>query len=64
MTQTKHPFILNACHMERGGGGGTPIYGLYGDVPLNRVWNRVYKSAFLSGTEYTLCHSDSGARSG
>ena len=19
MTQTKHPFILNACHMERGG---------------------------------------------
>ena len=34
--------------------GGTPIYGLYGDVPLNRVWflppwvwNRVYKSAFL-----------------
>ena len=35
-------------------------YGLYGDVPLNRVWflplwvwNRVYKSAFLSGTGYT-----------
>ena len=34
--------------------GGTPIYGLYGDVPLNRVWflplrvwNSVYKSAFL-----------------
>ena len=31
------------------GGGGTPLYGLYGDVPLDRVWflassvlNRVY----------------------
>ena len=30
-------------------GGGTPLYGLYGDVPLDRVWflassvlNRVY----------------------
>ena len=21
-----------------GGGGGTAIYGLYGDVPLGRVW--------------------------
>ena len=21
-----------------GGGGGTPLYGLYGDVPLDRVW--------------------------
>ena len=21
-----------------GGGGGTPMYGLYGDVPLSRVW--------------------------
>ena len=21
-----------------GGGGGTPSYGLFGDVPLNRVW--------------------------
>ena len=32
-----------------GGGGVTPLYGLYGDVPLDRVWffclsalNRVY----------------------
>lgn len=32
-----------------GGGGGTPLYELYGDVPLDRVWffglsalNRVY----------------------
>ena len=31
------------------GGGGTPLFGLYGDVPLDRVWvlglavlNRVY----------------------
>ena len=35
-----------------GGGKGTPIYGLYGDVPLNRVWflsvwDRVCKSLFL-----------------
>ena len=22
----------------RGGGGGTPLYGLYGDVPLDWVW--------------------------
>ena len=21
-----------------GGGGGTPLFGLYGDVPLDRVW--------------------------
>ena len=21
-----------------GGGGGTPLYRLYGDVPLDRVW--------------------------
>ena len=40
-------------------------------MPLNRVWflplwvwNRVYKSAFLSGTGYTFCHSNSGTRSG
>ena len=26
-------------HKSRaGGGGGTPLYGLYGDVPLDRVW--------------------------
>ena len=51
------------------GWGGTSICGLYGDASLNRVWvlplwvwNRVYKSAFLSGTGY-ICHSDSGTRS-
>ena len=31
---------------DRRGGGGTSLYGLYGDVPLDRVWftvlNRVY----------------------
>ena len=25
-----------------GGGGGTPLYGLYGDVPLERVWFLAY----------------------
>ena len=25
-------------HKSRAGGGGTPLYGLYGDVPLDRVW--------------------------
>ena len=24
--------------MGTGGGGGTPLYGLYGDVPLDREW--------------------------
>ena len=35
-------------------GGGTPLFGLYGDVPLDRVWffglavlNRVYNLTFL-----------------
>ena len=28
------------------------------------VLNRVYKSAFLSGTGYTFCHSDSGEQLG
>ena len=36
------------------GGGGTPLFGLYGDVPLDRVWffglavlNRVYNLTCL-----------------
>ena len=30
---------LRFCRMlVTGGGGGTPLYGLYGDVPLDRVW--------------------------
>ena len=40
---------LTGLISARGGGGGTPLYGLYGDVPLDRVWflassvlNRVY----------------------
>ena len=24
--------------LARGGGGGTSLFGLYGDVPLDRVW--------------------------
>ena len=38
----------------RGGGVGTPLFGLYGDVPLDRVWffglavlNRVYNLTYL-----------------
>ena len=41
------------CHSPRGG-GGTPLFGLYGDVPLDRVWffglgvlNRVYNLTCL-----------------
>ena len=51
--------------------GSTPIYGLYGDVPLNRVWFCLSESGtgstnqrFLSGTGYNFCHSESGTRSG
>ena len=53
-----------------GGGGGTPIWAIQGCAAQQvwllslRVWNRVYKLAFLSGTGYTFCHSDSGAWSG
>ena len=39
---------------SRGGGGGTPLFGLYGYVPLDRVWffglavlNRVYNLTCL-----------------
>ena len=41
--------VVVHAHVHPGGGGGTPLYGLYGDVPLDRVWflassvlNRVY----------------------
>ena len=33
-----------------GGGGGTPLYELYGDVPLDRVWFL----AFLPRTGYSI----------
>ena len=46
-----------SCFLERvvrGGGGSTPLFGLYGDVPLDRVWffglavlNRVYNLTCL-----------------
>ena len=42
--------MLSVWGIPGGGGGGTPLFGLYGDVPLDRVWffglavlNRVYK---------------------
>ena len=41
-----------------GGGGGTSLFGLYGDVPLDRVWfvglvflNRVYNLTWLCPKE-------------
>ena len=54
---------------ELGGGGGTPLYFLYGDVPLDRVWfsgipvlNRVYNSCvcvlnrvFIPWTSSRVC---------
>ena len=26
------------CHFDRRGGGGTPLFGHYGNAPLNKVW--------------------------
>ena len=44
----------NAVSRRLGPGGGTPLFGLYGDVPLDRVWffglavlNRVYNLTCL-----------------
>ena len=38
----KLPCLSRAtCSVSKGdcpGGGGTPLYGLYGDVPLDRLW--------------------------
>ena len=33
-------YLKNVCHAVQvtPGGGGTPLFGLYGDVPLDRVW--------------------------
>ena len=30
--------LADSMTIPWGGGGGTPVYGLYGDVPLDRVW--------------------------
>ena len=45
-----------------GGGEGTPLFGLYGDVPLDRVWffglavlNRVYNSTCLCPKQVRTC---------
>ena len=29
---------MQLYHLARGGGGGTPLFRLYGDMPLDRVW--------------------------
>ena len=43
-------------------GGGTPLFGLYGDVPLDRVWffglavlNRVYNLTCLCPKQVKTC---------
>ena len=45
-----------------GGGGGTPLFGLYGDVPLDRVWffglavlNRVCNLTCLCPKQVRTC---------
>ena len=42
MTSTQEPNTMVAqsalCICPGGGGGNTPLFGLYGDVPLDRVW--------------------------
>ena len=47
-------FVKKGMVIARRGGGGTPLFGLYGDVPLDRVWffglavlNRVYNLTCL-----------------
>ena len=50
--------VLPLQRVEPEGGGGTPLFGLYGDVPLDRVWffgftvlNRVYNLTWLCPKE-------------
>ena len=55
----KNMFAKSVPRSPRGRGGGTPLLGLYGDVPLDRVWffglavlkrvflKRVYNLTFL-----------------
>ena len=47
---------------EEPSGGGTPLFGLYGDVPLDRVWffglavlNRVYNLTCLCPKQVKTC---------
>ena len=58
---TKHlvPYI---CPLKPRGGGGTPLFGLYGDVPLDRVWffglailNRVCNLTCLCPKQVRTC---------
>ena len=49
-------------HKTRGGGGCTPLFGLYGDVPLDRVWffglavlNRVCNLTCLCPKQVRTC---------
>ena len=48
--------------LHPGGGGGTPLFGLYGDVPLDRVWffglavlNRVCNLTCLCPKQVRTC---------
>ena len=60
------PYSLGNSFINRvGGGGGTSLYGLYGEVPLDRVYHfarvcpetldRVYNFAQVCPKQYT-CH--------
>lgn len=53
---TNHCIVFGSSWLltKPGGGGGTPLLGLYGNVPLDRVWffglavlNRVYNLTCL-----------------
>ncbi len=52
--KTRWSYIIYVEYTLHNPGGGTPLYGLYGDVPLDRVWfftppvlNRVYNFKLL-----------------
>ena len=56
--------LLSVCYFEAvnelslpsflTGGGGTPLYGLYGDMPLDRVWLQDCRRVFGNPKSETL----------